>query len=67
MRIKEKNKWKAVFHIRYNHFKYQVIFFRLFNAPASFQSYINKILAKKLNIFIIIYLNDIFIYIKDLG
>ena len=41
--------------------------FGLSNAPASFQDYINKILAKNLNIFIIIYLNDIFIYIKDLG
>ena len=28
--------------------------------------YINKILAKKLNIFIIIYLNDILIYMKNL-
>ena len=41
--------------------------FKLFNVPASFQGYINKILAKKLNIFVIIYLNDILIYIKDLG
>ena len=40
--------------------------FKLSNVPASFQSNINKILAKKLNIFVIIYLNDIFIYIKDL-
>ena len=39
----------------------------LSNAPASFQDYINKILAKKLDIFVIIYLNDILIYIKDLG
>ena len=41
--------------------------FRLFNALASFQGYINKILAKKLDVFVIIYLNDIFIYIKDEG
>ena len=41
--------------------------FELSNAPASFRSYINNIMAKKLNIFIIVYLNDIFIYIKDLG
>ena len=34
---------------------------------ASFQDYINKILAKRLDIFVIVYLNDIFIYIKDLG
>ena len=41
------------------------MFFGLCNAPASFQSYINKIMAKKLNIFIIIYLDNIFIYIKN--
>ena len=41
--------------------------FRLSNVIASFQGYINKILAKKLNIFGIVYLNDIFIYTKDLG
>ena len=41
--------------------------FGLFNAPANFQSYIHKILAKKLDIFVIIYLDDIFIYIKDTG
>ena len=41
--------------------------FRLSNAPASFLDYINKILAKKFNIFVIVYLDDIFIYIKDLG
>ena len=39
--------------------------FSLSNAPASFQGYINKILAKKLDIFDILYLDDIFIYIKD--
>ena len=39
--------------------------FELSNIPASFQSYINKILAKKLDIFIIVYLNNIAIYIED--
>ena len=41
--------------------------FGLSNAPATFQRYINKILAKKLDIFVIVYLNDILIYIKDLS
>ena len=41
--------------------------FGLFNAPGSFQNYINKILAKELNIFVIVYLNNIFIYTKDLS
>ena len=39
--------------------------FGLSNAPASFQNYINKILAKKLDVFVIVYLNDILIYTKD--
>ena len=41
--------------------------FGLFNASASFQAYINKILAEKLDIFVIAHLDDIFIYTKDPG
>ena len=67
MRIKEGDKWKTAFQTRYGYFEYQVILFGLSNASASFHGYINKILAKKLNIFVIIYLNDILIYTKDLG
>ena len=67
MRIKEGNKWKTAFQTQYGHFKYQVMPFGLSNAPASFQGYINKILAKKFNIFVIVYFDDIFIYIKDPG
>ncbi len=37
------------------------------NAPASFKVYINKILADKLDIFVMVYLDDILIYIKDPG
>ena len=41
--------------------------FGLFNAPARFQGYINKILAEKLDVSVIVYLNDILIYTKDTG
>ena len=41
--------------------------FGLSNASASFQGYINKILAKKLDIFVIVYLEDILIYTEDAG
>ena len=39
----------------------------LFNTPASLQGYINKILAEKLDIFVIVYLHDIFIFTEDPG
>ncbi len=41
--------------------------FGLSNAPVSFQGYINKILAEKLDVFVIVYLDDILIYTDDPG
>ena len=55
-----------VFWTWYGHFKHQVMLFELSNASASLQDYINKILIKKHNIFVIFYLDDIFIHVKDL-
>ena len=39
--------------------------FRLSNAPVSFQGYIKKISVEKLEIFVIVYLDEILIYIED--
>ena len=41
------------------------MFFGLTNIPANFQKYINKILTKKFNIFVIVYLDNILIYIDN--
>ena len=65
MRIKKGGKWKTAFQTWYGHFEYQVMYFGLTNAPGSFQSYVNKILAEKLDIFVIVYLDDILIDTKD--
>ena len=67
MRIREGDEWKIAFRTRYGQFKYQVMPFDLSNAPADFQSYINKILVEKLDILVIVYLDDILIYTKDPG
>ncbi len=55
------------FKTRYSYFEYQVISFGLTNALAMFQGYISKILAEKLDIFAIVYFDDIFIYIENEG
>ena len=67
MKIKDCYEWKTAFWTRYGHFEYQVMPFGLSNTLASFQGYINKILAEKLDIFVIVYLDDILIYIEDPG
>ena len=41
--------------------------FGLSNAPATFQGCANKILAEKLDIFVIVYLDNILIYTEDPG
>ena len=41
--------------------------FSLSNAPANFKGFINKILAKKLDIFLFFYLDDMLIYTENTG
>ena len=67
MRIREGDEWKTAFRTQYTYFKYQVMLFGQINAPASFQEYINKIFAEKLDIFVIVYLDSMLIYIEDNG
>ena len=61
MRIHKGDEGKIAFRTQYGHFKYQVMPFGQTNVPASFQRYINKILAEKLDIFVFVYLDDILI------
>ncbi len=62
IRIKKGDEWKIVFRTHYDHFKYIVMFFGLINTLVIFQSYINRALISLINIYYIIYLDDIFIY-----
>src|SRR6266498_646066 len=62
IRIRKRDEWKIVFRTRYNYFKYIVMPFGLINTPAIFQLYINRALVGLINIYYIIYLDDIFIY-----
>jgi len=58
-------KYKIIFHCRYNFFEYNVMFFNLCNALNSFQKFMNEIFHDFIDNFIIIYLNDILIYFKN--
>ena len=54
------------FHIQYDHFEYMIMLFGLFNMPATFQAYINKALAGIIDVFCVVYLDDILIYSSSL-
>ena len=42
-----------------------IMLFKLINTSAIFQTYINNVLKEHLNIFMIIYLDDILVYSKN--
>ena len=64
IKIAKGKEQKITFKTRYGSYEYKVIPFRLINAPTLYQSLINDILRKDLDKKVIVYLNDILIYLK---
>ena len=62
IRIRKGDEWKTAFRTRYGHFEYTVMPFGLANAPATFQSYINRAMSDLLDVCCVVYLDDILIY-----
>ena len=67
VRIVKGDEWKTAFRTRYGHFEYKVMPFGLCNAPASFQYFMNDILSDCLDIFCVVYLDDILIFSPNLN
>ncbi|KAK3575531.1 hypothetical protein QTP86_029277, partial [Hemibagrus guttatus] len=62
----EGDEWKTAFHTTSEHFEYLVMPYGLTNAPAIFQSLINKVFRDILNKYVIAYIDDILIYSSSL-
>jgi len=62
--IKKEDEWKTVFCTRLEHYEYLIMSFNLINASIMFQTFVNNVLQRYLNQFIIVYLNDILVYSK---
>jgi hypothetical protein len=62
IRMAEGKEWKTAFRTHYGLFESLVMPFGLTNAPATFQNYINDILAPYLDCFCTAYLDDTLIY-----
>ncbi len=55
---------KMVMKIRYSSYKFLVMSFELCNVPSTFTMLMNSIFHKKLDEFMIIYIDDILVYSK---
>ncbi|GJX62929.1 putative reverse transcriptase domain-containing protein [Tanacetum coccineum] len=65
LRIKEEDIPITAFRTRYGHFEFQVMPFRLTNAPAMFMDLMNRVCKPYLDKFVILFIDDILVYSKD--
>ena len=62
VRIRDKDKHKSAFKTEFGLFEFTVLAMGLCNATATFQRLLEKILKEFLNIFVMVYIDDIVIY-----
>ena len=67
MYIVKGDEWKTAFCTHYNLFEWLVMLFGLLNALSAFQCFMNDIFSDILDIFVVIYLDNILIYSNNIN
>jgi hypothetical protein len=64
LKIQESDIPKIAFHTRYGLYEYTVMYFGLTNAPAYFMYLMNKVFMEYLDKFLVVFIDDILIFLK---
>ena len=65
LRIRDSDIPKIAFRTQYGHFKYAVMLFGLTNAPSAFMVLMNIVFKQYLDLFVIVFIDDILIYSRN--
>ena len=65
LRVKDSDIPKTTFRYWYVHYEFVLMSFGLTNAPAAFMDLINRIFKQYLDLFVIVFIDDMFIYSRS--
>jgi hypothetical protein len=65
IKIWKEDEWKTTFKCRFDHYQYRMMFFELTNSSITFQIYINKTMHSYLNLFVLMYINDLLMFFSS--
>ena len=65
LRIKDVDVHKMTFRTRYGLYEFLVMSFGLTNAPTDFMDLMNRVFRQYVDLFVVVFIDDIFVYSKD--